>query len=290
MPATLSPLRYPGGKTQLYGFAKHTIAINHINNVIYCEPFCGGSGIAVSLLLHNNVDSIILNDFDSAIYSVWYAILNETERFIKTINDTPVTMNEWAVQNKLYKKSQMLNQQDYDFTLGFATFFLNRTNRSGIITGGPIGGHDQDSSYKLDCRFNKKKLVQKIKNIAEKRDSIRLYHMDAKDLIHNVLIHENQKNLFVYFDPPYYKQGQNLYKNFFNDDDHVQLSNAIREMDEYKWIATYDNEPRIREIYNDRIVQEYCIQYSANKTRKEKELIFHSPETIIETYGKVKLN
>ncbi len=290
MPTTLSPLRYPGGKTQLYSFVKHTIAINHINNAIYSEPFCGGSGIAVSLLLHNIVDSIILNDYDSAIYSVWYAILNETDRFVKTISDTPVTIDEWDAQNRVYRNAQMHNQQDYNFNLGFAAFFLNRTNRSGIITGGPIGGHDQDSGYKLDCRFNKKNLIQKIKKIAEKRNSIRLYHMDAKDLIHNVLIHENRESLFVYFDPPYYKQGQNLYKNFFSDDDHVQLSNAIREMDEYKWITTYDNEPRIREIYDDRTIQEYRIQYSANKTRKEIELIFHSPETIIESYGKVRLN
>lgn len=290
MPATLSPLRYPGGKTQLYSFVQHTININQLNNAIYCEPFCGGSGLAMSLLLHNDVNSIILNDFDIAIYSVWHAILTETERFINALNSTSITITEWNQQNLIYKNAQENTQQDYDFNLGFAAFFLNRTNRSGIITGGPIGGHDQDSIYALDCRFNKKALINKIRKIAEKKDSIRLYHMDAKDLIRNILIHENPENLFVYFDPPYYKQGQNLYKNFFDDNDHVQLSEAIREMDNFKWITTYDNENRIREIYNDRIVQEYRIQYSANKTRKEIELIFHSPITRIESYDNVTLN
>lgn len=289
MPATLSPLRYPGGKTQLCSFVKHTIELNHLNNTIYCEPFCGGAGIAMSLLLHNDVTSIILNDFDIAVYSVWYAILNETDRFVTTIYNTPITIEEWYKQNNIYNNAQEINPQIYNFDLGFASFFLNRTNKSGIITGGPIGGHDQESNYKLDCRFNKNNLIHKIRKIAEKHDSISLYHMDAKNLIRNVLIQENTENLFVYFDPPYYKQGQNLYKNFFNDDDHVQLSEAIREMDNYHWIATYDKVKRIKEIYDDRVIQEYQIQYSANITRKEIELIFHSPTTTIESFEKVKL-
>lgn len=288
MPRTLSPLRYPGGKTQLYNFVKHTIELNTLTRVIYCEPFSGGAGVAISLLLSNDVDSIILNDFDIAIYSIWYAILNDTDEFIENIDTIPITIEEWNNQRNIYNRIVSQNNQEYNFDLALAAFFLNRTNRAGIITGGPIGGHKQNSKYDLDCRFNKSNLINKIKNISEQRHRIALYNLDATDLVTEILLNQNSQNLFTYFDPPYYKQGQKLYKNSFDDEKHLQLANAIRQMDNFKWIATYDNEDRIRNIYNDRKIHEYILQYSANKTRKETELLFHSTTTIIEPYQNVQ--
>lgn len=263
--------------------------MNQLNNAVYCEPFSGGAGVAISLLLNKKAKSIILNDIDIAIYSFWYAIIHESERFIKAVQDITIDMTEWKKQKLVYENAQENNIQEYSFELAFATFFLNRTNRSGIITGGPIGGNNQQSNYKLDCRFKKNSLIRKIRKISEAGNLIRLYHLDAKELISNILIHENTNELFVYFDPPYYKQGKHLYKDFYDDNEHVLLSDAIRKMDDYHWIATYDNAKRIKDIYNDRVIQEYQIQYSANKARKEIELIFHSPLTTIESYGNVKL-
>lgn len=287
MPITLSPLRYPGGKTQLYKFMQHTIKSNSIKNATYCEPFCGGAGIAISLLLHGNADSIILNDFDTSIWAVWYAILNETNNFITAIKDTPITLEEWYKQREIYKTETFNEPNKYSFELAFATFFLNRTNRAGIITGGPIGGYNQNPNYPLDCRFKKDKLIQKILAIANEKKRIRLYRLDASDLIHSVLLKENPQNLFIYFDPPYYHQGKNLYKNFFDDAAHVTLSKAIKEMNNYKWIATYDNHHRIKEIYSEYDIKDYKIQYSANRTRKETELLFYSPITKVSSYDTV---
>lgn len=288
MPRTLSPLRYPGGKTQLYDFVKHTITLNKLSNTIYCEPFSGGSGVAIALLLANDVEQVILNDFDISIYSIWHAILNDADKFIKGIEDMPITIEEWNNQKTIYNQRLSQDPQEYDFDLALATFFLNRTNRAGIITGGPIGGHSQKSKYDLGCRFNKSDLINKIKNINKQKERIQLYNLDAVDLVNNILLTKDPQNLFTYFDPPYYKQGQNLYKNSFDDKKHLQLSNASRQMDGFKWIATYDNESRIRDIYNDRHIYEYTLQYSANNTRKETELLFHSNVTIIEPYKNVQ--
>lgn len=288
MPRTKSILRYPGGKTQLYQFVKHTMEHNALTDVIYCEPFCGGAGTALALLLSEDISSVILNDFDIAIYSIWYAILNETERFINRIKEVNINIEEWHRQRQIYTEAQENNQPEYDFNLAFATFFLNRTNRAGIITGGPIGGYAQNSKYPLGCRLNKTDLIAKIRNIADHGNAIRLYHLDANALINQVLLQEDSQRLFVYFDPPYYKEGKHLYKNFFDDAAHVQLSNSIRAMNNYHWIATYDDEERIKEIYEDYDIHEYNIQYSANKTRTEVELLFHSPITLVESFDKVR--
>ena len=285
MPHTYTPLRYPGGKTQLSKFVQHTIEINHMVSPIYCEPFCGGAGVAVDLLLGRKVDSIILNDFDICIYSVWNAILNDTDHLLQRIHDTPINMDVWHAQRRIYEELKVADE--YSIELAFATFFLNRTNMSGIITGGPIGGLMQKGTYKLDCRYNKESLKKKILDIAAAHEHIQLYHMDAADLIRTILVHQDPERLFVFFDPPYYQQGKNLYKNAFNHDGHVALSDAIREMNAFKWILTYDNHQRIQEIYQDMFPMWYSLRYAANKKRHEQELFLHGPEITVESYDKV---
>lgn len=285
MPVTKSPLRYPGGKTQLHKFVSHLFDINEIQNGVYCEPFSGGAGVAMELLFSRKVDRIILNDYDIGIYSIWYAILNDTTRFIELIKNTSITIDEWHNQKAIYLTNKTDNS--YSIELAFATFFLNRTNRSGIILGGPIGNLNQTAKDKIDCRFNKKSLIDKISSIAAERNRIDLYNLDAQVLIEDVLKKENKNNLFTFFDPPYYKQGKNLYTNFFKHDDHQELAVAIKSMKNYKWITTYDYVDEIKHIYSDYPTKEYRIYYSANRNRKEMEYLFHSKKTLVESFDKV---
>lgn len=200
MPVTKSILRYPGGKTQLAKFVSNLITINKMKNPIYCEPFSGGSGVSMELLLMNKVDSVILNDLDPSIYSIWYAILHDTDKLVDAVQAMPITVDEWYHHKDVY--TELRDHQRYDFRLAVSTLFLNRTNRGGIITGGPIGGYEQKSKYSLGCRFNKAEIVKKICSIAEQCHRIRLYMLDAKDLINGVLLRENPDQLFTFFDPP----------------------------------------------------------------------------------------
>ena len=287
MPRTKSILRYPGGKTQLSKFVSNLISINKIKNPIYCEPFSGGSGVSMELLLTNKVNSVILNDLDPSIYSIWFAILHDTDKLIDVVQSMHITMDEWYHHKDIYSKLKDIPV--YDFRLAVSALFLNRTNRGGIITGGPIGGHEQKSKYSLDCRFNKASIVKKIYAIAEQRHRIRLYMSDAKDLINDVLLQENPEQLFTFFDPPYYKQGQALYKNAFNHEDHVALVASIKTMDEYKWITTYDEYPEIQSIYSEYRLFTYKLRYSVNQFRKANEYLFASPATKLKSFDKVKL-
>ena len=199
-----TPLRYPGGKSALADFVWHTMELSGCTEIPYCEPFAGGAGVAMSLLLRGKVKSVILNDLDTGIYSIWYAIFNDTEWFIEAINNTEITLAVREQQKKVY--NELKNFDAYSHDLAFATFFLNRVNYSGILTGGPIGGKEQKGKYKLDCRFNKESLIDKIKEIAKYRDNVQLFHMDAVELL------KNQSNIFVFADPPYWQAGDMLYE------------------------------------------------------------------------------
>lgn len=287
MPATKSILRYPGGKSQMAPFVESMLLLNHFRNTIYCEPFCGGAGIAFKLLFDKKVNSIILNDFDIAIYSIWYAAVYDSEKLIQYIKNTDINIEEWKKQKGIYDDLKMIDH--YDFDLAFASFFLNRTNRSGILTGGPIGGYAQDSRYLLNCRFNKTNLIKKISMIHSKKESIHLYNLDAIHFINEIIPRFPRERLFIFFDPPYVSQGKNLYKNNLSMADHERLAENIQSLEHNYWITTYDNIDYIKDLYHDSCGYLYKINYAANTKREEYELLFCSPVTQIHSYGNVSL-
>ena len=157
-----SPLRYPGGKGKLASFMEYMIDQLDHRGGTYIEPFAGGAGIAIELLQRNVVSKIVINDYDKGIWSFWKAILTETNRFVEAIRTVPLTIEEWSKQRNI-----CLNQKNkYSFELGFATFYMNRTNRSGIIKGGIIGGQEQSGRWKMNARFNREDLAKRIQEIA----------------------------------------------------------------------------------------------------------------------------
>ena len=275
MTKSFSPLRYPGGKGQMYDTIVQILQDNHLENCNYIEPFAGGAGVALKLLSNGIVKSITLNDFDLSIYAFWYSILYDTERFIRKIITVEINMQEWKKQRiiQLEKENVPL------FDLGFSTFFLNRTNRSGIIKGGVIGGKNQDSFYKMDCRFNKKRLIALIEKISTLKDKITIYNLDAEDFI----IQVKQKNSFYFIDPPYFCKGKQLYTNFFKPEDHLSLFKTIQKnLKNRSWIVTYDKCDEIYQIYKKQKYRIMSLNYSAQNKKKAEEYMFCKNITIKE--------
>lgn len=275
MTKSFSPLRYPGGKGQMYDTIVQILQDNHLEICNYIEPFAGGAGVALKLLSNGIVKSITLNDFDLSIYAFWYSILYDTERFIRKIITVEINMQEWKKQRiiQLEKENVPL------FDLGFSTFFLNRTNRSGIIKGGVIGGKNQDSFYKMDCRFNKKRLIALIEKISTLKDKITIYNLDAEDFI----IQVKQKNSFYFIDPPYFCKGKQLYTNFFKPEDHLSLFKTIQKnLKNRSWMVTYDKCDEIYQIYKKQKYRIMSLNYSAQNKKKAEEYMFYKNITIKE--------
>lgn len=284
MPLTSTPLRYPGGKSQLRPFVRKLLLHNNFSPSVYFEPFCGGAGIAIDLLISANVDEIVLNDADRGIFSFWYAVLNDVDRLCSTIDATIISIDEWYKQREIYRSLNDSNVKKnpvvYDFDLAFATFFLNRTNVSGVIEGGCIGGLGQSGKYRLDARFNKVNLLKKIEKINSCRDSITLFGMDGFELLK--LFSSGEMGVFPedvlsFVDPPYVAQGKNLYLNFFSLGDHGRLADLLRQMMDYRWVLTYDNCEYTRGLYSEFDVRSLDVRYSANRRIISREMIVLSP-------------
>jgi len=276
MARSRSPLRYPGGKSSI---AEMTIALIHENGIRrshYVEPYAGGASLALHLLFNRQVSDIHLNDIDPGIWSFWHSVLNEADELTAKISETEVSVDEWHRQKEIYRAQDINNP----IQLGFATFFLNRTNRSGIIgSGGVIGGLDQSGNYKIDCRFNRPDLIERIKKIKRFRRSIHLTRMDAIDFI-EMMDSALPERSFYMIDPPYFEMGSSLYTNFYNKRDHASLSMVITRLSK-PWMITYDNCREISDLYSGFRQFEFGIYYSANKKRMGRELMIVSTDLVV---------
>lgn len=275
MASVYSPLRYPGGKNKTYNYIKNLVKLNGIST--YIEPFAGGAAVALRLLINNDVKRIIINDYDRSIYALWYSIINHPNELINKILETDITIEEWYKQREVQKQKQKANLLD----LGFSTLFLNRTNRSGIIKAGVIGGLKQEGKYKIDCRFNKETIINRIKKIALHADKIKVCNYDAIDFIEKEI--KFTRNSLTFFDPPYYDKGPDLYTNYYSHDDHVKLAQAISQLMRNRyWILTYDTAIEIKNIYKKYKYYpiKYYLNYSISKPTRGQEFMFFSSKII----------
>lgn len=269
MSITVTPLRYPGGKTQIALFVEAIIRANDLAHGTYVEPFAGGFGVGLKLLYDNVVEDVVINDIDRGIHAFWACAVNQNDALCQRIKDTHVTIDEWHRQ-----KDVLLTKGGKQLDLAFATFFLNRTNRSGILKGGVIGGKSQDGAYLLDCRYNKDDLISKIERIHIYRERIRVMRKDANTFLRQISKVCGTRSL-LNIDPPYYQKGQGLYTNFYVHDDHVQLAKTIRSLHR-PWMLTYDNAEEIRSLYKGLPQSTMELNYFAQVKRLGVELLVTS--------------
>ena len=271
MAAAASPLRYPGGKASLLDLTTDLLRINGIERGHYAEPYAGGCGLALSLLYGGHVADIHINDIDPSVWAFWHCVLNDTKRLADLISKTPVSVETWLAQRDINRRQDISNT----LRLGFSTFFLNRTNRSGIIKGaGVIGGLDQAGTYKIDCRYNKEDLLHRIARIKKYQDRIHLTNLDALMFLSKCR-RSLPKETLLFIDPPYFNKGSDLYTSFYKPHDHADLADRVIDIDR-PWVVTYDDTPEIRALYKSRRQYNFYINYSLRDKRLGTELLIAS--------------
>lgn len=265
-----TPLRYPGGKAKLAPYVKRLLKENQLLDGEYVEPYAGGAAIALELLFHEYVSRVHINDVSKPVHAFWRSVLQDTDELCRRVIKTKLTIDQWDKQKRILE-----NPDDHgDIDLGFATFFLNRTNRSGILNGGIIGGRDQAGPWKIDARYNAKELVQRIEAIAAMRDRIKLTRQDALKFLKSGA-ERWPKETLIYLDPPYYVKGRDLYYNFYQEKDHASIAEfVVNDIQRQAWIVSYDNVPQIRGLYKQARHVVYNIGYSARSASQGSEIMF----------------
>lgn len=270
-----SPLRYPGGKSKISSFVRNVLQQNGLVGCHYYEPFAGGASVALDLLFREYVSRITINDKDPAIFSFWSSILNQTEEFCSLVLQAELTIEEWERQKSVQKSISSHNTLE----VGFSSFYLNRCNRSGILSGGVIGGKKQTGTWKIDARFNKNDLINRIKRIALYSSRINVENKDVLDFLAEVPDDSSKK--FVYLDPPYYVRGKDLYLNYFVHEDHQRIRDHLNRLN-IPWILTYDDHPQISELYRQFRQVRFTLNYHAGKAAKGSEILIYPQELVLE--------
>lgn len=266
---TLSPLRYPGGKAALAGFFTDIISTLNITDACYIEPYAGGAGAGVALLHENVVQHLIINDIDPAVHAFWKAVTENNSEFVKLVSITPLTIAEWHRQRAVYRAQD----ENDPLSLGFAFFYLNRTNRSGILNAGVIGGQRQEGKYKIDARFNRSTLIERLTTIGSLASRITVSDSDGRTVIQQ---HANDERAFMYIDPPYVQAGSKLYLNAFDGRDHKALSTIVKAVSKAHWLVTYDTSPLVERLYQDQFQCRLELTYAARHPGKAEELLIAS--------------
>jgi DNA adenine methylase len=267
---TLSPLRYPGGKAALAGLFADVIREVDIQHCTYVEPYAGGAGAGIALLREGLVERLVINDIDPAVHAFWNAVTTDNDAFVDWVQNVPLTVDEWRLQRDIYRDPT--NAPDI---LGRAFFYLNRTNRSGVLRAGVIGGLAQEGNYKIDARFNRETLTSRLRAIGDVAAAIEVTALDGRTIIAQ---HGNRPNSFMYIDPPYVKAGGRLYLNAFEARDHQALAAAVDQIAGAHWLMTYDNSPWIAKLYASHMQATLDLTYSARHPGKATELLVASPE------------
>ena len=270
-----TPLRYPGGKQRLTPFIIEILKCNSIDGH-YIEPYAGGAGVAMELLLSKQVTDIHLNDSYIGIYAFWYAVINHTEELCRKILSASMTVDEWRRRQMIVKEA---NKDDL-LELGFSVFYLNRCNRSGVLKAGVIGGLNQSGNYKMDARFNRNDLISRIESIALFKEKIHISNMDAEFYINNYLPNIPNNSL-IYLDPPYYNKASGLYLNSYKNEDHSRIGRKIQSGIKQNWILSYDGVEEILDIYTKRRHFLYDLQYSAQTVKKGKEVFIFDDNLVL---------
>ena len=273
-----SPLRYPGGKAAVTDILRKIRRLNGLNGHAVAEPFAGGAGASLTLLFQRETHQIHINDLDPAVHAFWSSSVHDSEAFLELLDTSPVSVEEWKRWRTVY-----LDTEASSLKRGFAAFYLNRCNRSGIIqNGGVIGGIDQKGRWKIDARFNKDTLRKRLERIAEDRDRILVSNHDGIEFI-DTLDHES--TLF-FVDPPYFRKGPLLYLNGLDPDYHARLAEKLQSLDDAAWILTYDDCSEVRDLYEGwAAIHPFSLRYSARERRQGKEVLvtpqwMHLPQTV----------
>lgn len=272
-----TPLRYPGGKQRIAPFIAEILSENDLEAGHYAETYAGGAGVALELLFDGKVSHIHLNDSWYPLHAFWRSVVYKTEEFCRRISSAVLSVDEWRRQKEVLSRPWEFDQID----VGFSVFYLNRCNRSGIIYGaGLIGGVNQQGTWKMDARFPRRDLIQRVEAIGGRHNSITLRNWDAERFIKEHLSTLPSRSL-VYCDPPYFHKAEGLYYDHYGPEDHQKIAAVIQTTVHRPWLISYDCTPEVLRFYTERRKFTYPLQYSAREVYKGRELVVLSDDLII---------
>ena len=244
-----SPFRYAGGK-----FYARKLIIEHIpEHAYYIEPFAGGASV---FFAKNKVGGNWLNDIDKDLVNCLTIIRDYPDQLIKKLEGEQATKERHVYYKNEYKPKTKLER-------AARWFYLNRTSYSGIMNAqNCYWGYGEKYSMRPE------NWPRNILRTSAKLQGVKLTSLDFEDVIE-----QSPNGSFMFIDPPYFNADQDkFYVHSFKKEDHFRLSQTLQKhRNRFKFLLTYDNSPKVRELYNwVHAMHEKEWNYTINRTDDQK--------------------
>jgi DNA adenine methylase len=268
--------RYPGGKgksklcneiaRRLTDQAEHT-------GLQYREPFFGGGSVGLKFLSDNpGTKKIWINDKDIGISCLWTAVIRYHDDFKSRVHGFVPSVTAFReLRSELTTISTLPKQCDEIVDIGFKKLAIHQISYSGLGTksGGPLGGVEQKSKYKIDCRWSPDYICKKVDKLHSQFKTIEVQGDGCTNLDFSSLIEDTSCDSLLYLDPPYYVKGNDLYQCGFTSKDHERLASALKNT-KHAWVLSYDDCHEIRELYKWAYIEPLNVNYSITALKDKK--------------------
>lgn len=255
MPHDKSPLRYPGGKSKAIGKILPYIPLT-IHE--YREPFIGGGSVflAVKQTFGDRIQSYWINDLNVDLYCFWAYV----QKDIQALADEVERIKSNASNGReLFKTLTQANQELNDFERAVRFFVLNRITFSGTVDS---GGYSQQA---FERRFTDSS-IDRLRKLGAHLSSTLVTNGD-----YETLIRQDGEDVFIFLDPPYLSATKSkLYGvkgNLHTDFNHERFAKIMRDCP-HQWLITYDDSPKIRELFSFATIVEWTLQYGMNNYKQ----------------------
>lgn len=273
-------IKYRGGKSkEIPHIEKHIPAFKGR----YIEPFLGGG----ALYFYLEPKHAIINDINSKLMDFYRGVRDDYSSVRRDLDELEkiYSANREAF-DRLKAKTPDLRVEDKneDFYYGIRDmfnglrkskysdaaiyYFINKTAYSGMIRYNARGEFNVPfGRYK---NLNTSFVTEEHSNLLQ---STELFNGD-----YSVVFEQAEKDDFMFLDPPYdcifSDYGNEEYKDGFNDDSHIALAEAFRNL-KCKALLVIGRTPLTERLYGDMIVDEYDKSYAVNIRNRFKAAATH---------------
>ncbi len=227
----------------------------------FIEPFIGGGSVFFSLLPEKSV----LGDMNGWLIDTYTAVQDDWKKVAKILDTLPNTKRDFLRIREIAPDTLGLFNRAAHFiylnkTCFRGLFRVNRRNQFNV----PYGAYDR-RYYDAE---NLASVSVALQNVEIRKGDFELCLLDVCD------------KDFVYFDPPYYKQGGhsdfNRYTAFqFREHDHIRLAAVCRELDKrgIRWAVSNSDTQFNKSLYAGYRMKQITNRREINLNSKARNVV-----------------
>ena len=229
----------------------------------YFEVFAGGLSM---FFRKNKCHWNVVNDLDNDVVNLYISVVEEFEAFKEFVYWYPRSRALFLEIKDEIKQGKEIEMPDPRRAARY--FYVIRT----AFNKNPYGSFSK--SPKKDWGT---KLIEELKYSRSYFDGVTIENLDFRELLKRYPPRDVD---LWYMDPPYVVAGErgDYYVHDFIDEDHEGIAEVCNEIDAAggKFMVSYDDRKRIRELFSNYNVEEVTTKYAGNLSKRNtviKELV-----------------